>query len=263
MTRTVRAIFCGCLVSLLMSDLVGLAAQSPSALSEQLLSEDASERSAALEAVRRLGVGRASQEIRSALIKSLQQEALLHRQRYLADRRGDNLPALDDPELLIRLATAVGELRDPASIPALAAALGSGFAVIRPLAAFGERAVPAVLAVESSPDSGTSAINHALITLRFIAEGAENGLGEPTLADLRRVAARRLSNGEGLATTTLRWAIDLAWVVQDKDLRRSVEALATDPNVVMARGITDPGDVEKTQRRAADRIAGVPALPRP
>lgn len=264
MTRSVGAVLCACLAGLaLMSPSIRLAAQSPSALSEQLLSENAGERSAALEEVGRLGVGRASQEVRSALIRALQQEAMLHRQRDLADRRGDNLPALDDPELLTRLAGTVGELRDPASIPALAAALGSGFAVIRPLAAFGERAVPAVVAVESSPDSGNGAINHALIALRFIVDEANGGLGERTLADLRRVAARRLSDGEGSATTTLWWAIDLAWVVKDKDLRQLVEVLATDPNAVMARGITDPGLIEQTQRRAADRIAGVPALPRP
>ena len=137
--------------------------------------------------------------------------------------------------------------------------------MIRPLAAFGESAVPAILAAESLPESGTGAVNHALIALRFIAEGASAGsvLSERALAELRRVAARRLSNAEGSATTTLRWAIDLAWVVQDKDLRQSVEVLATDPNVVIARGITDPGLIEQTQRRAADRIAGVPPLPRP
>ena len=110
MTRSVGAALRACLACLaLMSPSIGLAAQSSRALSEQLLSENAGERSAALEEVRRLGVGRASQEVRSALIKALQQEAMLHRQRDLADRRGDNLPALDDPELLTRLAGTVGE----------------------------------------------------------------------------------------------------------------------------------------------------------
>jgi hypothetical protein len=266
MKRAADTVLCGFMISLaLSSSLVAQAPQSQAALSERLLSEDAGERSDALEAIRRIGVAQTSQDVRSALIRSLQQEAMLHRRRDVADRGGENLPPLDDPELLTRLASTVGELRDPASIPALAAALGSGFVVIRPLAAFGERAVPAILEVESTPDSGTGAVNHALITLRFIVQGASagSGLSDRTLAELRRVAARRLGNGEGSATTTLWWAIDLAWVVQDTDLRQSVEALATDPNVVIARGITDPGLIEQTQRRAADRIAAIPPLPRP
>ena len=211
------------------------------------------------------GVGRSlgSPEDRLALIKALEHEAMLHRRHDVAVRQGQHPPPLDDPERLPQLASAVGELHDPASIPALAAALGTGFAVIRPLAAFGEQAVPAVLSVEASPESGTDSINHALITLRFIVEGASErgGLSEATRADLRRVAARRLTSSG--SPTTLWWAIDLAWSLQDDELRHSVEALATDANVVAARGITDPGLIEQTQRRAAARVAGSPPLPRP
>ena len=136
--------------------------------------------------------------------------------------------------------------------------------MIRPLAAFGEQAVPAVLAVEASPESGTDAINHALITLRFIVEGASErgGLSEATRAELRRVAARRLTSSTG-SPTTLWWAIDLAWSLHDEELRHSVEVLATDASVVAARGITNPGLIEQTQRRAAARVAGSPPLPRP
>jgi hypothetical protein len=213
-----------------------------------------------------IGLARVSPQVRSALIEALQREATLHRRRAVADRRGESLPSLDDPELLMRLASAVGELRDPASIPALAAALGNGFAVIRPLAAFGERAVPSVVAIEASPESSTGAVNHALITLRFIVEEARGrgGFNPNTLAELRRVAARPLATGEtASATTTLWWAIDLAWMLDDPDLRQSVEALATDTSEVIARGIMDPGLIEQTQRRAADRMAGLAPLPRP
>jgi hypothetical protein len=213
------------------------------------------------------GVGRSlvSPEDRSTLIKALADQAMLHRRHDVAVRRGEQPPPLDNPELLPQLATVVGELHDPASIPALAAALGSGFAAIRPLAAFGEQAVPAVLAVEASPESSPGVIGEALITLRFIVEeaSARGGLSDGTLAELRRVARRRLESGEGLALTPLWWAIDLAWTLQDKDLRGLVEALATDPKMVVARGITDPGLIEQTQHRAAARLAGTPPLPRP
>ena len=267
MRRAVGTVLCcGFMVSgLVLNVCLAAAPQSPAAIVEQLRSPDAGERSNALETVRRLGVGQSSQEVGTALIRALQQEAMLHRQREMADHRGENPPPLDDPELLLRMASIVAELRDPASIPALAASLGTGFTVIRPLAEFGEQAIPAILAVESSPDSGTGAVNHALITLRFIAEevSAKGGLSDRVLQELRRVATRRLLSGEGSATTTLWWAIDLAWVVQDKALRESVEALATNPNEILSKGITDPGLIEQTQHRAADRIAGVPPLPRP
>jgi hypothetical protein len=252
-------------ILLLIPGLLFASLEAQSSIPEQLLSANASERSSALEAARQIGFARASQDIRTALIKALQQEAVLHQQRDLAVRHSENVPPLDDPELLLRLAGAVAELKDPAAISALASALGSGFTVIRPLAAFGEQAVPAIVAIESSPNSGTDAVNHALITLRFIAEQASSvhALSDRTIAELRRVAARRLLSGEGSATTTLWWAIDLAWAVQDRELRESVESLATDPNVVVTRGITDTGLIAQTQRRAADRVAGVPPLPRP
>jgi len=50
-------------------------------------------------------------------------------------------------------------------------------------------------------------------------------------------------------------------VLNDAGLRGIVEALASDPNEVIARGVTDPGDIARTQKWAADRLAGVPPLP--
>ena len=205
-----------------------------------------------------------SSEDRSALIKALHDEALLHRRHDVGVRRGEKPPRLVDPERLPQLASAVGKLHDPASIPALAAALGSGFAAIRALSTFGQQAVPAILAVEASPESSTSAINEALIALRFIVEGAaiHGGIQQEVLADLRRVAVRRLAGRDG-SPTTLWWAIDLAWSLRDRELQQTVDALASDASLVVGRGITDPQLIEQTQRRAADRVAGLQPLPRP
>lgn len=124
--------------------------------------------------------------------------------------------------------------------------------------------VPAILAVETSAESSTSAINEALIALRFIVEGASarGGLHEETFADLRRVATRRLVARNG-SPTTLWWAIDLAWSLRDRELQQAVDALASDTSVIVGRGITDPQLIEQTQRRAADRVAGLSPLPRP
>lgn len=203
-------------------------------------------------------------EERAALIKALHDEALRHRRHGVASRRGEKPPPLVDPERLFPLVSAVAKLRDPASIPALAAALGTGFGSIRALSAFGQQAVPAILAEEASQENGTSAVNHALIALRFIVEdaSARGGLPEAMVRDLRRVAARRLAARDGSPTTLWR-AIDLAWSLQDEELQQSVYALSSDASVIVERGITDPQLIEQTQRRAADRVAGVPTLPRP
>jgi hypothetical protein len=194
-----------------------------------------------------------------AIITALEREAALHKQRSASDRRGDSSPPLQDPELLGRIATVVADFSDPASVPALASALGSGFTVIRALAAFGEQAAASVLAVVSSSDSGTDAVNHGLITLRLLVENSQTRpLRDATISSIRRATEQRLRTGKGLAVTTLWWAIDLAAVLNDAQLRHSVERLATDWNEAIARGITDPQLVEQTRKRAADRLAGRP-----
>jgi hypothetical protein len=233
-------------------------------IAAQLLSEDAHKRSSALEAALEIGLQNAHPELRVALITALEREGALHRQHYFAEHNGEFSPPLEDPELLARLSRAVADLKDPASIPALAAALGSGFTVIRALAGFGERAAPSVLSVVASPESMPDAVNDGLITLRFMVEGAPaRPLRGVTVKQIRRVAAQRLSTGKGLAVTTLWWAIDLAAVLNDATLRRSIELLATDWNEPAKRGISDPELIAQTQKRAANRLAGLPPLPRP
>jgi hypothetical protein len=61
---------------------------------------------------------------------------------------------------------------------------------------------------------------------------------------------------------TLGAAIDLAAVLGDPDLRRILESLASDPNAVASRGIV-AGSIEWIRKRATDRLAGVPPVPRP
>jgi hypothetical protein len=63
--------------------------------------------------------------------------------------------------------------------------------------------------------------------------------------------------------TTLWYAMDLAAVLGDEDLRSIIADLATYPNDIIARGVIDPELVQRTQQHARDRLAGVPALPRP
>jgi len=143
----------------------------------------------------------------------------------------------------VKVAQTVAELNDPESIPALADSLGTGFVLHRTLAAFGEAAAPAVVAVVTSPESTYDAVNEGLIALRFMVEDmATHPLSRATLESIRLAAEQHLiSPGRPAGTgTTLRWAIDLAVALNDRKLRGIVALLASNPNEVMARGITDP-----------------------
>ena len=134
--------------------------------------------------------------------------------------------------------------------------------MIQALAAFGEQAAPAVLGVVTSTESHYDEVNHGLITLRFMVEqtGARS-LSANTVDQIRRAAQQRLTGRQYFPTL---WnAMDLAVALNDPNLRRIVQSLASNRNEVVIRGVTDPELIEKTQKRAADRLAGVPALPRP
>ncbi len=156
----------------------------------------------------------------------------------------------------------VEDLEDPAAIPGLVKALPLGFSiVIRSLAAFGEESAPAVLENVQSADSGT--VRAALVTLRFMVERAETRpLSAFTLSQIRRVAKQRLTETPQ-SVLTMGAALDLAAVLEDPELTQILELLATDSNEVLARGIESPRSIERIQRRATDRLAGTPPLPRP
>ncbi len=157
----------------------------------------------------------------------------------------------------------VSDVQDPRAIPRLARSLGLGFSSVRrTLAGLGEQAAPAVLDVLTSERSGPGEINDALMTLRFMVETAYAGsLSDASLERIRQATEQRLAGVQRL--TTLWRAIDLAIVLEDPRLRQIVESLASDPDEVIARGVEEPDLIERTQQRAADRLAGVPARPRP
>ena len=77
-----------------------------------------------------------------------------------------------------------------------------------------------------------------------------------------RDAVEQLLRGEPYFTT-LWHSIDLAIATEDPKLRQIVELMATFTSEIVARGVTDSDLVARTQQRAAERLAGVPALPRP
>jgi hypothetical protein len=143
----------------------------------------------------------------------------------------------------------------------MARAMGS-WALLDPLADFGELAASDVLAGVTSNGSHHTNVSNGLIVLRFMLEGTPKyPLSPDTIARIRQATEQRLLDPRYF--TTLWYAIDLAAVLKDPDLKAILKELATSTGSVMARGITDPTLIDKTRRRAADRLAGVPAQPQP
>jgi hypothetical protein len=155
------------------------------------------------------------------------------------------------------------DLKSPRAIPELVKTLGLGFTFVpHQLAEFGEDAAPAVLAAVTSAESDRELVATGLMALRFMVEGAGS---RPLSAGTReriRQAAERWLDARQQSILTLGAAIDLAAALGDPGFRRILESLASDPNAVASRGI-DAGSIEWIRKRATDRLAGVPPLPRP
>ncbi len=233
---------------------------SQAAVARQLLVEDREAKVEALVQAQRIRPDARSPELRVALIKALEQENALRRARWQASRRGETLePIMDD--IYGSVAQEVVEMRDPRAIPALAGAVGSGMMVIRALVEFGEPAARAVLEVVDSPNTTPQGVDGGLLALRMMVENSGiRPLSPDKWERIRRAALQHLT--ERQSTVVLWQAIDLAVVLDDPDLRRIVQLLASDRNEVIARGVTDPDLIERIQKEARERLAGVPPLPR-
>jgi hypothetical protein len=211
--------------------------------------------------------GDVSEDLKMVLITALELEGQRIKDREASIRQG-RLPApSDDPELMLGLIRVVVPFKDPRAIPALAGVLGTGMRSVRALVAFGDAAVTSTVAVVASPESMTAAVDDGLVALRMMVElqTPQRRLLPTSLAEIRRAAELRLRT-PGRASSngvTVRWAIDLAAALNEPALRAVVQALASDPGESISRGIVDPRLIEKTQKQAADRLAGIPALPRP
>lgn len=228
------------------------------AVAQQLLHGDRAERSGALESARSLGPQHTGDELRAALITLLERN-----NRIIAEagKRQEPVSKSESPEFIAHVAHVVSQLGDARAIPALAGALNSGSTFVRDaLAEFGEPASADVLRIVTS--SGDHyAVEEGLIALRFMVEGhGAQPLSSGTVAQIRQAAKQRL-NGKQYFTTV--WhAIDLAAALNDVELRRILDSLATDGDAVAARGIQGVELIRRTQARAAQRLAGAPAAPK-
>jgi hypothetical protein len=227
------------------------------ALAQQLLHGGREERSQAVAKAQSLLPQDTGPELRAALVALLEK---MNRITADAAARKEPVSRLEDPELIAAVAHVVSGLQDPQAIPALAGALGSGSTLVRDaLAEFGEPASADVLRIVTS--SGNHyAVEGGLIALRFMVEGhGAQPLSSGTLQQIRQAAKQRL-NGQQYFTTVW-YAIDLAALLNDVELKRILESLATDRRAVAARGINGDDLIKMTQGRAAQRLAGAPASP--
>jgi len=198
-------------------------------------------------------------DLRAALIEALDSANQVQATRSKAPRHGEKLQDLYDPEFQVKVARTLARLKDPRTIPVLAGALGTGGVVTDALADFGERAVPDVRRVVVSPESDTWLVNDGLEALRFMVEAGN--ISAKARKEIRSAAKMRLlSNKQNV--TTLWWAIDLGAALNDPELKQIIRSPASDRKAIVARGLIDPYEIDKTQRRALDRLAGVAAFPR-
>ncbi len=225
-------------------------------LAEQLLGQDIQQRTKALNAVQRMKAADVNDDLRLALIALLERANDTVRN---AVRTGQ--PLDEDPSFIAAVSRVVAGLRDLRAVAVLSEAVYGGITAGRALAEFGEPAAPALLRLVTSTDSHYTTVDHALVALRLMAEQAQyRSLSSATREQIRAAAAQRLEQPEYF--TTLWMAIDLAVVLGDPSLRQVVEVLASNPGAVASRGIGDPTVIERTQKRAAERLAGVPPAPR-
>lgn len=229
-------------------------------VSRSLLTGDASARGRALTLVRQIGPQKVSPQLRAALITALEREN--GRVAKVRARRaaGEAVPDLENPELAAGLAHVVSAFRDPRSIPGLVGALGSSPPASSALAEFGEAAAPAVVSLLDTT-TNVSVADDALTTLRFMAEGVGAPLTDKTRDCIRRSAKRKLTEPQKSITTVWK-AIDLAVALKDPELKRMVQALASNRDAVVRLRDTSSELVDRTQRIATDRLAGILPVPR-
>jgi hypothetical protein len=104
-------------------------------------------------------------------------------------------------------------------------------------------------------------VDDGLRVLRLMIENqGPQPLSSETLARIHDAAEQRLTGTQYF--TTVWYAIDLAAVLDDPEFEQKLELISSYPSEVLAFGVEDPELIEQTQRRASERLAGVPAKPR-
>ncbi len=193
--------------------------------------------------------------LRDALVAAFAEEAA----EFQAYRRGE--APQPDLSAMGMLALVVSEFKDPRAFEPMISTLAVVMGSVRGLAVLGDPAVLPVVEVARNGE-GPEDMTRAFLTLRLLAEG----VGEIPVSTASReamvaVARERLAMERSIGGV-LEWAIDLAAVLDDAGLRETLETIATDPTALEARlANPTPQRVERIQRRALERLVGVPPVP--
>jgi hypothetical protein len=163
------------------------------------------------------------------------------------DREGER-----NGEYRLDVTRAVEQSSNPKVIPALVGALGSGSAVSKALAKFGEAAVDRVARVAREGHPDDNAVTDAIWALRYVLEG-----GKPMSSAARDtiliVALERLTGHQYFLHVGP--AAELAIATKDPTLRRRVEQLAADPTEIERMGVTDPWQAKHVRDAAMAALA--------
>jgi hypothetical protein len=147
---------------------------------------------------------------------------------------------------------AVAQLTNPAAIPALIGALGSGPLVSRALARFGAASVEPVAKAALADHPDPSATADALRALEGVVSSSIV-LSSPDRDRVLLAALERLTGVQHFVVVAA--ACDLAVATGDGALRNRVQQLANDTAQVTGMGITRPSAVSFVRRVAAEALA--------
>ena len=239
---------------------------------------DRSRRIAGFNAYIRIPREARSPRLVQALVRSAEAENAMYRAIMTGQR--PPIPWDNSHDFIGSLMTKVMELRDPATIPLIIQFVPTGAPTYRSLAAFGRLALPDLFArIDGQQPASEKIIRSVLTTLRFMVEGW--GLGYFTgteRADLERVAWRFLDLRPGEYPpddAILDWeesdaywrrarlvrAMQLAWLLENPDLRDHVSTITTDREELRVRGLDDQAQTLVYEFYYVPLLAGEPPLP--
>jgi len=195
-----------------------------------------------------------TEELKSALIQSLELE--LDMGRAIATSKIPPLPWDNNHDFRFGLVSEILTLKDPDTIPVLVRTINMAGSVAASLADFGRLALPTLVAcIDGQQPALEKTIDIVLITLRIMVQ--RNGLNyfnPQERVTLRSIAHRFLDLKPGefpTDTEIVTWqesdefwrairlggAMQLAWVLNEPVLREKVTAIATDPEALRERGL--------------------------
>jgi len=213
------------------------------------------ERFVAAQRVLEMGPRNAGPALRDALVRAFTDEA----EAFRAYRRGE--APQPDLDAIGAMAMVVSEFGDPRAFEPMITTLAVAMGSVRGLAAIGDPAVGPLVEVARSGEAPETMMS-AFLTLRLLAEGVGRiPLSSSSRQELIAMARERMAPVPSYGAV-LEWVIDLAAVLDDAELRETLEAMGADPTAVEARLVDPvPERVERVQQRVLERLRGVPPRP--